>query len=112
MALHMKNIRDIAVISVPGPRLDANNSKEFKSVVAETLRGYHRVLFDMSQLNFVDSSGLGALVSCLRQVNAAGGDLKLCGMTKPVRTLFELVRMHRVFDIRNTEEEALQAFQQ
>ena len=39
-----------------------------------------------------------------------GGDLKLCNVTKPVRALFELIRMHRIFDIVNTREEAVQAF--
>jgi anti-sigma B factor antagonist len=55
-----------------------------------------KVVFDMSSVNFLDSSGCGALLSCLRQVNTAGGDMKLFGVTKPVRTLFELIRMHRI----------------
>jgi anti-sigma B factor antagonist len=66
----------------------------------------------MSELKFVDSSGLGAILSCLRQQNASGGELKLCGMLKPVRALFELVRMHRIFDMYNTREEAIMAFRQ
>ena len=58
-----------------------------------------KVVFDLRELRFVDSSGLGAILSCLRQLNGKGGELKLCGMTKPVRALFELVRMHKIFDI-------------
>jgi anti-sigma B factor antagonist len=68
-----------------------------------------KVVFDLRQLRFVDSSGLGAILSCLRQLNAKGGDLKLCEMTKPVRALFELVRMHKIFDIYVTKEQALRA---
>ena len=71
-----------------------------------------KVVFDMSTLRFVDSSGLGALLSCLRQLNSVGGDMNLCGMSKQVRALFELVRMHRIFDIFNTPEEAVRSFQQ
>jgi anti-sigma B factor antagonist len=67
------------------------------------------VVFDLRELRFVDSSGLGAILSCLRQLNAKGGDLKLCEMTKPVRALFELVRMHKIFDIYVTKEQALRA---
>jgi anti-sigma B factor antagonist len=66
------------------------------------------VVLDMSALNFVDSSGLGALLSCLRAMNGKNGQLRLYGMTKPVRALFELVRMHRIFTIYNSREEALE----
>jgi anti-sigma B factor antagonist len=52
------------------------------------------------------------LLSCLRQLNGVGGDLKLCGTSKPVRALFELVRMHRVFELCNTSEDAVRAFEQ
>jgi len=47
----------------------------------------------------------------LRQLNASGAELKLCGMSKPVRAVFELVRMHRIFDIYDTREQAVGAFQ-
>ncbi|HUA85707.1 MAG TPA: STAS domain-containing protein [Bryobacteraceae bacterium] len=51
------------------------------------------------------------MLSCLRQLSAKNGDLKLFGMSKQVRGLFELVRMHRIFDIYPTREEAIRAFQ-
>lgn len=102
---------DITIVVISGENLDASNEKEFKRDVRPVLEANAKVVFDMGRLRFVDSSGLGAILSCLRQLNAAGGDLKLCEMTKPVRTLFELVRMHRVFDIYNTRDEALRAFQ-
>jgi anti-sigma B factor antagonist len=47
----------------------------------------------------------------LKVVHASGGELKLCAMSKSLRALFELVRMHRVFDIYNSREEATRAFQ-
>ena len=50
------------------------------------------------------------LLSCLRQVHNTGGDLKLCGMNKAVRALFELVRMHRVFEIFASREEASRSY--
>jgi anti-sigma B factor antagonist len=51
------------------------------------------------------------MLSCLRQLSGKGGDLKLCSMSRQVRALFELVRMHRIFDIYATKEEAVKAFQ-
>jgi anti-sigma B factor antagonist len=65
---------------------------------------------DLGKLTFVDSSGLSCLLSCLRKVNTRGGDLKLCRMSKQVRTIFELVRMHRMLDILDTREAAVRAF--
>ena len=94
---------------LPGEQLDAGNAKEFKRDIAAVLEPCSKVVFDLRQLRFVDSSGLGAILSCLRQLNAKGGELKLCEMTKPVRALFELVRMHKIFDIYVTKGEALQA---
>ena len=102
---------DVTVVSLPGEQLDASNAKDFKRDIAPLLEPRGKIVLDLAQLRFVDSSGLGAILSCLRQLNAGGGDLKLCGMSKPVRALFELVRMHKIFDIYGTKEEAIRAFE-
>jgi len=64
----------------------------------------------MGKLRFLGSSGLGFLISCQRKMNAKGGDVKLCGMSRQVRTVFELAHMHRIFDIYDTKAEAARAF--
>ncbi|HZT33967.1 MAG TPA: STAS domain-containing protein [Bryobacteraceae bacterium] len=110
MGLSTEKTGGVVTVTLAGETLDAGNSKEFKAEVAAFLTPQAKVVFDMSRLRFVDSSGLGAILSCLRQLNGVGGDLKLCAMTKPVRALFELVRMHRVFEIFNTREEAIRSF--
>ncbi|MEP7338956.1 MAG: anti-sigma factor antagonist [Acidobacteriota bacterium] len=112
MKVTLEVIDNVAVLVLPGENLDAGNVKEFKRDILPALDGQSKVILDMSELKFVDSSGLGAILSCLRQLNASGGELKLCRMLKPVRALFELVRMHRIFDLYNTREEALVAFRQ
>jgi anti-sigma B factor antagonist len=109
MELTTEQVADITIVVLPGDQLDAGNAKEFKRDIAAVLEPCSKVVFDLRQLRFVDSSGLGAILSCLRQLNAKGGDLKLCEMTRPVRALFELVRMHKIFDIYVTKGEALQA---
>jgi anti-sigma B factor antagonist len=99
------------IISVRG-ELDASNVGDFKRQVTPRLETNVKVLFDMSLLRFIDSSGLGAMISCLRHTVASGGELKICCVSKQVMALFELVRMNRVFDIHTTREEALKAFGQ
>ncbi|MGA2102168.1 MAG: STAS domain-containing protein [Candidatus Sulfotelmatobacter sp.] len=98
------------VVQIAGAALDAETSKSFRKDIKDRLRGRRQVVLDLSELVFVDSSGLGALIACLRQVSATGGDLKLCGLSVQVRALFELVRMHHLFSIYNTRDEALRAF--
>ena len=109
MELATEKIGDVTVVVLPGDQLDAGNAKEFKRDIAPVLEPCSKVVFDLHELRFVDSSGLGAILSCLRQLNGKGGDLKLCEMTRPVRALFELVRMHKIFDIYGTKSDAVQA---
>ncbi len=111
MEIRVENLNGVAVAAVPVDELDASNSSEFKRDIAPVLQSQNKLVLDLGQLRFVDSSGLGAMLSCLRQLSAKGGDLKLCAMSKQVRGLFELVRMHRIFEIYGTREEAVHAFQ-
>ena len=110
MHLHVEKQGEVAVVAAQAEHLDASVAEEFKHDMGPVLDANPRVVLDMSQLEFVDSAGLGAILSCLRKLSAAGGDLKLCGLTKPVRAVFEISRMHRIFDIFPTQEEAVQAF--
>jgi anti-sigma B factor antagonist len=101
---------DVTVVRLLGEELDASNVSEFKRDMAPVLEDSTKLVFDLHRLRFTDSSGLGAFISCLRHVNARGGDVKLCGMSPQVRTVFELARLHRIFAIYSTLEEAIRAF--
>lgn len=111
MELMCEQVGGVTVVSLVGTQLDANTATEFTLNIAPVLAAHSQIVFDLGRLGFIDSSGLGALLSCLRQLHAKGGDLKLSGMSKPVRALFELVRMHRIFHIFDSAEEAVCAFQ-
>ena len=109
--MNTSEVNGILIIE-PGEKvLDARTSKDFRKQMDEKLSGSRKVILNLAGLTFVDSSGLGTLLSCLRQVTAEGGDMKLCGLTAQVRAVFQLVRMHRLFDIYNTQEEAVESFQ-
>ena len=114
IAINTDHGSGVTVAMVSGEYLDASNAGDFKKQIVPVLTSAATgtVILDVSTLTFVDSTGLGSLLSCLRQMQKSGGDMKLCGMSKPVRTLFELVRMHRIFDIYNSRDEALQAVRQ
>jgi len=101
---------DVTIISFVTTTLNAGNVKDFKTHIQPYLDKEKYILLDLANLTFIDSSGLGAFLSCLKALNLKGGDLKICNLTKSVRILFEMVRMHQVMDIYNSREEALEAF--
>ena len=101
---------DVLVVELREDNLDASNVREFRDAVQAVIQERTQVVLDMSGVKFVDSSGLGALISCLRQINGRRGDFKLCGMSKTVRALFELMRMHRVFNIYDSRDDAVRSF--
>jgi anti-sigma B factor antagonist len=111
MDIPVDKIGDILVAVIPVEELDASNTGEFKRDIAGVLQANTKLVLDFSRVRFVDSSGFGAMLSCLRQMRTKSGELKLSGMSKQVRALFELVRMHRIFEIYGTREEAVRAFQ-
>jgi anti-sigma B factor antagonist len=110
MELRMEPAGNVTVVTIPGDTLDAGNSQEFKNDIGPVLEQHKQVVFDMSELAFVDSSGCGALLSCLRKVKEARGDLLLCRVSSQVQDLFKVVRMDEIFRIFETREEAVEAF--
>jgi anti-sigma B factor antagonist len=104
--------KDAAVlIEVKEERLDAHNSSEFKSQMLSLFEdGKNNLVIDLKGVRFVDSSGLGALVSGFKNATARNGNLKLCGLQPQVKSMFELTRLHRVFEIFPGADEALASF--
>lgn len=110
MKLNHERHDGVTVVTMAGDVLDASVVGDFKSEMTPILKTQSRVIFDMENVQFVDSSGVGAILSCLRSLNAEGGDLKICSLTKPVRALFELVRMHKIFEIFESRDAAVSSF--
>ena len=107
---HRLQDNGILVIECLATNLDASNVHAFREAMQQLMKDQTRVILDMAQMKFVDSSGLGALIACLRDANGRKGDFRLCAMSRSVRSLFELMRMHRVFSIYETVEDAESSF--
>jgi anti-anti-sigma factor len=103
---------DILIINLEGERLDAKDAPQCKQDVIDLINKIkkYQVVFDLNKLHFIDSSGLGLLLSILRFLNSHGGELKLSGITKPVLTSLELVSLHKIFEIFNTPDDAVNSF--
>lgn len=86
-------------ISLTEPRLDAVNAPAFKDAATALLSGGdNRVILDLARVDFVDSSGIGALVGLLKRIGTRG-DLAITGLRPAVERAFKLTRMDRVFAI-------------
>jgi anti-sigma B factor antagonist len=102
----------VVLIEVKEERLDAHNSSELKTQMLNLFEaGKNNIVVDLGDVRFVDSSGLGALVSGFKNASARNGNLKLSNLQPQVQSMFELTRLHRVFEIFPDNQRALASFQ-
>ncbi len=110
MNFKVEKDNDIAIIVIPIENLEIKSIDSFEQGIAPVMESNTKIIFDMSQMQFIDSSGCGALLTCLRERKAKGGKIKMCGVTGPVGAIFRLIRMEKMFEIFNTREDAIEAF--
>ena len=105
-----KEAGGVVVIGVDG-QLIVSNRHELKERVAEAVDfGTRKILVDFTDTGYIDSSGLGALVSLAKKLREAGGELRLAGLNADLRTLFELTKLDTLFTITASADEALKSF--
>ncbi|MBK9166877.1 MAG: STAS domain-containing protein [Bryobacterales bacterium] len=102
---------DVAVIDLSGPITLGENSQSLRDTVRELVtKGERRILLNMSDVAFLDSSGLAALISSLTAVTRAGGQLKLVNLQRRVTELIRLTRLTPVLEAFENEAEAAGSF--
>ncbi|PPS41429.1 STAS domain-containing protein [Chroococcidiopsis sp. TS-821] len=95
----------------PSGILNGMKGNQFRREVSDVVAaGADIVLIDLQEVTFIDSSGLGALVSAMKIVRSAGGKLFICSVNDQVKMLFELTKMDRVFEIFDNQNEFNQKF--
>ncbi|MBA3345813.1 MAG: STAS domain-containing protein [Gemmatimonadales bacterium] len=100
----------VVMVQVEG-QLIVGNRQELKELVQNlTDRGERRILIDFSRTGYIDSSGLGALVSISKRIREMGGELRLAGLNEDLRSLFELTKLDTLFAIAETPQQALASF--
>jgi anti-sigma B factor antagonist len=108
MNLTIEKITDYSVVTVGDERIDAHNSDELKQSLLRMIDGGDtKLVIKLQQVRFIDSSGLGALLSANKHVALKSGKLVLAGIQKQVLAMFELTRLNRVFEIYSDIDEAL-----
>ncbi len=111
MDIKTELMEGITVLFIREDRLDANDSEELKVELRRLYEsGVKDVVIDLKEIHFIDSSGLGLLVSGYKNASTQHGSLKLSNLQSQVKSMFELTRLHRVFDIFATVDDALQSY--
>lgn len=101
-----KQLGNFLIVKYMQSRLDAQVANIFKKRFYEYIENdYKQIVLDLSSVDFIDSSGLGAIVSCLKHMGEEGS-ISICGLRKEIQTMFSLTRMDRVFTIHDSVDEA------
>jgi len=108
MEINQKKVKDYLVLDVEEERIDAHNSGELKEIVLKLIeQGEINIVVRLGHVRFVDSSGLGALLSGFKNAAANSGKLVLSNIQPQVLSMFELTRLNRVFEIYTDSDEIL-----
>jgi len=112
MELHVKSVNNVYVIGIEG-RFDAYEVPKLTAWFNENLSEEQaNIIVDLGAVDFIDSSGLAALVKGLKRSRMHGGDLLLCNLRQVVQTIIELTRLDKAFHIYADEQTALAAIKQ
>jgi anti-anti-sigma factor len=92
-------------------RATLKEAEDFKQVLLKDIElGWRKIVVDLTECKFIDSTFLGALVVSLKRITGLGGDLKLVGFQSEVNMMFQLTRMYRVFETFPNRDEAIKSF--
>ena len=109
MKLNLEKIKDYSVLFIQEERIDAHNSGELKDSILHLIeQGEVNIIVQLESVRFIDSSGLGALLSGYKNAAAKSGKFALACCRPQVLSMFELTRLNRVFEIYTDLNEAFE----
>jgi anti-sigma B factor antagonist len=109
MQLEEMSFGDVLVLSLLDPRVDKRQGQDLKQAVADRIeRGHRRIVLDLARVSFIDSTGLGAIISSLKLLGPTG-ELVLCGARESVSSLLRLTRLDKVLRSFPTSDDALKS---
>lgn len=109
--LNTRKVGDVTVVDVSGKITLGEGSSALRDILRDlTTQGSKKVLLNLSEVSYIDSSGIGELVSGFTSVSNAGGTLKLLGLTKRVKDLLQITKLYTVFDVHDEEAHAIRSF--
>jgi anti-sigma B factor antagonist len=111
MKVATRQVDGVTILDLSGRITLGEGSVTLRDTVHDVLsKGSKKILLNLGDINYIDSSGIGELVSGFTSVRNAGGELKLLNLTKKVHDLLQITKLYTVFDIWDNEASAIGAF--
>ncbi len=111
MKASTREIDGVTVMDLSGRITLGEGSVVLRDVVRDLLsKGKKKILANLADVNYIDSSGIGELVSAFTTVRNQGGELKLLNLTKKVHDLLQITKLYTVFDVKDDEATAIKSF--
>jgi anti-sigma B factor antagonist len=106
-----RQVGDVSVIDVTGRITLGEGASTLRESIRDLVaKGNKKILLNLSDVSYIDSSGIGELVSGFTTVTNQGGVLKLLGLTKRVKDLLQITKLYTVFDVYDDETSAIRSF--
>ncbi|MBN1559751.1 STAS domain-containing protein [candidate division KSB1 bacterium] len=111
MAIKEEMKAGVSILEIKGKLMGGSETTEIHTRIKELVaNGVKKVIIDLGKVSWMNSTGLGALMSSLTTMRNANGDLKIARATEKVKSLFMVTKLITIFDSHDTVEEALKAF--
>jgi anti-sigma B factor antagonist len=111
MKVATRQVDGVTILDLSGRITLGEGSVTLRDTVHDVLaKGQKKILLNLGEINYIDSSGIGELVSGFTSVRNGGGELKLLNLTKKVHDLLQITKLYTVFDIWDNEASAISAF--
>jgi anti-sigma B factor antagonist len=108
MGFQVEKVDGVLVVDVEGQLIVGNRQELTQKVLEELEGGERKFVVDFEKTGYIDSSGLGVLVSLSKKIREQGGELRLANLNEDLRTLFELTKLDTLFHIADSRDGALQ----
>jgi len=109
--LSIRQVGDVSVVDAAGRITLGEGSSALRETIRELVnKGQKKILLNLAEVSYIDSSGIGELVSAFTTVTNQGGQLKLLGLTKRVKDLLQITKLYTVFDVHEDEAHAIRSF--
>ena len=109
--LNTRQVGDVTVIDVSGRITLGEGSSALRDALRELVaKGNKKILLNLGDVSYIDSSGIGEMVSSFTTVTNHGGQLKLLGLTKRVKDLLQITKLYTVFEVFDDESTAVRSF--
>lgn len=111
MTASTRQIQDVTVVDLSGQIKLGEGSSVLRDTVKDLLaKGHKKILLNAAEITYIDSSGIGELISAFTSLRNQGGELKLLHLTKKFHDILQITKLYTVFDVRDDEAEAIAAF--